>query len=95
MIMNYNETEKFFDEIRNKDEMMFRMAVSHLMDVGIRHLTPDNVEHTCEDIMKQDDNNAIISNYYQCKIVRTAAKLAEVSHIYLLAYISNNIKYNV
>ena len=47
MIMNYNETEKFLDEIRNKDEMMFRMAVSHLMDVGIRHLTPDNVEHTC------------------------------------------------
>lgn len=59
--MNYNEAEKFLDEIRNKDEMMFRMAVSHLMDVGIRHLTPDNVEHTCEEIMKQDDNNAIIS----------------------------------
>ena len=95
MIMNYNETEKFLDEIRNKDEMMFRMAVSHLMDVGIRHLTPDNVEHTCEEIMKQDDNNAIISNYYQCKIVRTAAKLAEITHIYLLAYISQNIKYNV
>ncbi len=95
MIMNYNEAEKFLDEIRNKDEMMFRMAVSHLMDVGIRHLTPDNVEHTCEEIMKQDDNNAIISNYYQCKIVKTAAKLAEISHIYLLAYISQNIKYNV
>ena len=93
--MNYNEAEKFLDEIRNKDEMMFRMAVSHLMDVGIRHLTLDNVEHTCEEIMKQDDNNAIISNYYQCKIVRTAAKLAEISHIYLLAYISQNIKYNV
>ena len=93
--MNYNEAEKFLDEIRIKDEMMFRMAVSHLMDVGIRHLTPENVEHTCEEIMKQDDNNAIISNYYQCKIVRTAAKLAEISHIYLLAYISNNIKYNV
>ena len=50
---------------------------------------------TCEEIMKKDDNNAIISNYYQCKIVKTAAKLAEVSHIYLLAYISKNIKYNV
>ena len=37
--MNYKEIEKMLNEIRNEDEMMFRMAVSHLMDVGIRHLT--------------------------------------------------------
>lgn len=93
--MNYKEIEKMLNEIRNEDEMMFRMAVSHLMDVGIRHLTTDNVEHTCNEIMKQDDTNSLISNYYQCKIVKTAAKLAEFSHIHLLAYISKNIKYNV
>lgn len=93
--MNYNEAEKFLNEIRDRDEMMFRMAVSHLMDVGIRHLTTDNVERTCNEIMKQDDTNSLISNYYQCKIVKTASKLAEVNHIYLLAYISKNVKYNV
>ena len=93
--MNYKEIEKILNEIRNEDEMMFRMAVSHLMDVGIRHLTTDNVEHTCNEIMKQDDTNSLISNYYQCKIVKTAAKLAEVDHIQLLVYISKNVKYNV
>lgn len=93
--MNYKEIEEMLNEIRNEDEMMFRMAVSHLMDVGIRHLTTDDVEHTCNEIMKQDETNSLISNYYQCKIVKTAAKLAEFPHIHLLVYISKNIKYSV
>ena len=39
MEMNYAESKKALDEIRNRNhEMIFRMAISHLMDVGIKHL---------------------------------------------------------
>ena len=42
---NYTESKKKIESIRNRcGEIMFRMAISHLMDVGIRHLTEENVE---------------------------------------------------
>ena len=42
----YAESKKILDKIRSKDEVMFRMAISHLMDVGIRHLTEENILET-------------------------------------------------
>jgi len=51
--MSYKDSEKHINDIRRRDEMMFRMAVSHLMDVGIRHLTDENVNATCESIMRR------------------------------------------
>lgn len=91
--MKYKEAEKYLGEIHHSDEMLFRMAVSHLMDVGIQSLTEENVNATCEEIMKQDDSRSFMSNRYQCDIVKTAAKLTKVSHIDLLIYISRHIKY--
>ena len=39
---NYVENKKKIEEIRNDvGEPMFRMAISHLMDVGIRNLDED------------------------------------------------------
>ncbi len=94
--MDYTESEKQLNQIRNQyGEMIFRMAISHLMDVGIRHLTDENVDATCEKIMEQDDSNSIIANRCQCNIVRVAAELAKIEHIYLLVYISRNVEYNV
>ena len=93
--MMYKEAEKKLNEIRTKDEMLFRMAISHLMDVGIRHLTKESVEFTCYKIMKQDDSNSWITNKYQCDIVKTAYELAKIDHIQLLVYISKNVKYSV
>lgn len=31
MIDNYKDAEKFLNELRSKNEMLFRMAISHLM----------------------------------------------------------------
>lgn len=91
----YNETANQLDSIRNRNELLFRMAISHLMDVGIRYLTEENIAQTCEEIMKQDDNNGFITNEAQCEIVRTAAEIAKVDHIYLLTYIGRNVYWNV
>lgn len=93
--MNYKETEKYIKEIHHSDELLFRMAISHLMDVGIGHLTDENVTATCDKIMKQDDSKSLLSNEMQCEIVKTAAKLAAINHIHLLVYISKYVKYGV
>ena len=93
--MNYIESKKKIEEIRNKDGMMFRMAISHLMDVGIRHLTEENIKESCENIMKQDDKHAFMTNQYMCDLVKMAGELAKVDHIHLLHYISREVTYDV
>lgn len=92
---NYVESKKQLDTIRNRDEVLFRMAVSHLMDVGIRHLTDENITETCAEIMKKDDTHSFMTNKYQCAIVKTAGELAKIDHIHLLNYISKEVYYDV
>lgn len=92
---NYAESKKKIDEIRSKDEVMFRMAISHLMDVGIRHLTPKNVEMTCTEMMTDDDSHSLMTNQFKCDLVHVAGLLAEVDHIHLLNYISKEVYYDV
>lgn len=93
--MSYIESKKQIDVIRSKDEMMFRMAISHLMDVGIRHLTEENVRSTCEDIMKQDDSRSFMTNQYMCDLVMMAGELAQIPHIDLFVYIQREVEYDV
>lgn len=93
--MNYKEASQMLSEMQRSNEVLFRMAISHLMDVGIRHLTDKNVEYTCKEIMKQDDHNSVLTNEFQCEIVRMAAKIATIEHTLVLAYISLNVKYDV
>lgn len=93
---NYAESKKKFDEIRNKvGEMMFRMAISHLMDVGIRHLTEEIVEETCDKMMQEDDSRAFMTNDFKCALVRTAYELAQIPHADLLVYIQREVVYDV
>lgn len=95
-IDNYKEAEKFLNNLRDEcGEVLFRMAISHLMDVGIRNLTEENVTYTCAEIRKQDDSHLFMTNEYQCAIVETAAKLTKVQHTALLRYIGKNVKYDV
>ncbi len=93
---NYAESKKKIDNLRGRhDEPMFRMAISHLMDVGIRHLTEANVKETCEQIMKEDDSKAFMTNHYRCDLVWLAYDLAQIPHIDLLVYIQREVEYDV
>lgn len=92
---SYKMSEHILNLVRKKDELMFRMAISHLMDVGIRHLTDENVEATCEEIVKEDDRLSFMTNRYKCDLVRMAAQLARIDHIHLLVYIQRNVEYAV
>ena len=94
--MTYTESKKKIDEIRNKvGEAMFRMAISHLMDVGIRHLDEANIRLTCHAINKEDDSKSFMTNEFKCEIVRMAGELAQIEHIHLLNYISKEVYYDV
>ena len=93
--MNYTETKNQIDNIRKRNEVMFRMAVSHLMDVGIRYLTEENIAATCAEIMKEDDSRSFMTNEYKCELIKTAGELAKLDHIHVLTYISREITYDV
>lgn len=93
---NYVESKKKIEAIRDKyGEFVFRGGISHLMDVGIRHLTEENVENTCKEIMQSDDTRRFMTNEFQCELVKCAYKLAQVSHIDLLVYIQREVAYDV
>ena len=50
--MSYQDSKKILDNIRARhDEVMFRMAISHLMDVGIRNLDKDTCANACKEII--------------------------------------------
>ena len=94
--MSYTESKKKIDKIRDDyRELAFRAGISHLMDVGIRHLDKDSVEETCKMIMQEDDTHKIVSNDFKCDIVRVAGELAQVPHIDLLVYIQREVFYDV
>lgn len=93
--MTYKESKKKLDELRRKDEVMFRMAISHLMDVGFRHLTEEDIEITCKAIMQEDDTKHFMTNEFKCELIRVAGELAKIDHIYLLVYISREVYYDV
>lgn len=93
---NYVESKKKIETIRNRyGEFVFRGGISHLMDVGIRHLTKENVENTCKEIMQSDDTKRFMTNEFQCELVKAAYELAQISHIDLLVYIQREVEYDV
>lgn len=93
--MTYAESEKIIRNIRSRHEIMFRMAVSHLMDVGIRNLTEEAVKAICEEIKKEDDSNSFMTNDFKCDLVQLAGELAKIDHVHLLVYISRHVSFDV
>ena len=77
--------------------VLFRMALSHLVDVGIRHLADENVEEAVKQIVADDEETRasggfpVMSADFQCAIVRCAAELARFSPCELFAYIKEYV----
>jgi len=76
---------------------LFRMALTHLVDVGTRHLTDVNVDEAIKQITANDKADkasgvtAIMTVEFQCEIVRCAASLAKFEIWDLFAYIKNYV----
>ena len=96
MKTTFKTIEKNINNIRrNYGEMTFRMAISHLMDVGMRSLAPELVNEVKDEIMKQDDSKMLITNKALCDIVECAGELAKINDTDLLVYIGRNVEYDV
>ena len=80
---------------RNYGEIIFRMAISHLMDVGMKNLTPELVNEAKDEIMKKDDSRMLVTNELLCDVVECAGELAKIDETYLLVYIGRNVEYDV
>ena len=80
---------------RNYGEITFRMAISHLMDVGMKNLTPELVNEAKNEIMKQDDRKMFVTNELLCDVVECAGELAKIDPTYLLVYIGKNVEYDI
>ena len=80
---------------RNYGEITFRMAISHLMDVGMKNLTPELVNEAKDEIAKKDDSKAFVTNGLLCDVVECAGELAKIDATYLLVYIGRNVEYDV
>lgn len=96
MNTTFKAIEKNINTLR-KDygEMIFRMSISHLMDVGMRNLTPELVNEAKDEIMKQDDSKMFVTNEALCDVVECAGELAKINAIDLLVYIGRNVEYDV
>ena len=81
--------------------MLFRMGLTHLVDVGIRHMSDDDlVEDNIKTIMAQseDRDNGVIpvlTPEYQCEILCCAAELAKFSIWTLFAYIKKYVTVSI
>ncbi len=96
MNTTFKTTEQNINKLRRDyGEMIFRMAISHPMDVGMRNLTPELVNEAKDEIMKQDDSKMFVTNEVLCDVVECAGELARINAIDLLVYISRNVEYDV
>lgn len=96
MNTTFKTVEKNINTIRrNYGEMIFRMSISHLMDVGMRNLTPELVNEAKDEIMKQDDSKMFVTNEVLCDVVECAGELAKINAVDLLVYIGRNVAYDV
>lgn len=96
MKTTFKTVEKNINNIRRDyGEMIFRMSISHLMDVGMRNLTPELVDEAKNEIMKKDDSRMFVTNELLCDVVECAGELAKIDAVNLLVYIGKTVEYDV
>ena len=97
-----SETKEQMNEIRNIENkyglVMFRMGLSHLVDVGHSNLTDENVQETIAMIMakgeeeKTEGKISVMTPDFQCEILRCSSELAQFSIWTLFAYIKKYVE---
>ena len=77
--------------------VLFRMGLSHLVDIGHRNFDDDSVAESIAQIMAKGEEDkangviSVISPEFQCEIVRCAAELSQFSIWTLFTYIKEHV----
>lgn len=90
--------ENPIEKIENKyGHVLFRMGLTHLVDVGARNLTDEKINETIQQIKAENDEIkakggcSIMTVNFQIKIVRCAAELAKCDIWELFNYIKKQL----
>lgn len=94
-----SEEMERIDAIRKRNEVLLRMAITHLFDVGWKNITPGSVEATIEYIRKEERKDkamgriAVMTADFQVDLMQTCLELKQFSPVTLLVYVSNYLRF--
>lgn len=81
--------------IREKyGEPILRMAIDHVIGVGINNLKNVNADEVCAQILKETPANAIMTPEFSAELMRCAIELSRVSIGDILKYIQTDMQYD-
>ncbi len=84
---------KTIKEIQKKyGEHVFRMSLTHLVDIGAKHLKDADVEKTCQVILEKTPKNAILTPELSADILRCSVELAQIPIWDVLKFIKTDIE---
>ena len=85
-------------KIENKYGLvLFRMGFTHLVEIGTRHFTDENIAECFQQIEMEAESDkatnriSIMTPEFKCEIVRCAAELSKISIWTLFAYIKEYV----
>ena len=73
---------------------MFRMGLTHLLDIGSQAFTEESVKKTYEKIMTEEENG-LMTREFQCAIVKMAYEISKINATDILAFVSKEMYYAV
>ena len=71
--------------------VLFRMGLTYLIDVGVRHLNDENIDEYIHQIGVETGNASIMTPDFKREVVHCAAELAKFSIWTLIAYIKKYV----
>ena len=87
------ENYKNIKEIKKKyGDNIFRMAISHLYETGIKAIQDVDVEPICKKIIDETPESAIMTGELQADILRCAAELSKLPLWDVLRFVQTDIK---
>ena len=93
--MDYGKSKKQLNTLRDEyGEPMFRMGLTHLLDIGSHAFTEESVKMTCEKITAEEENG-LMTKEFQCAIVKMAYEISKINATDILAFVSKEMYYAV
>lgn len=72
-------------------EDIFRLAITHLIHVGIEQFSKEDIDVLCERVLRESPDNAIMTGDYQVSILRCAHEICRFSVDDLLRYVKTDV----
>ncbi len=72
-------------------EDIFRLAITHLIHVGIEQFSKEDIDELCERALRESPDNAIMTGEYQVNILRCAHEICRFSVDDLLKFVKTDV----